>query len=873
MLTVLENLKNSYKLIYNNFLGEKMKSMKIIGLSIILSLFGSINSFANTIQNTVSDKLSTGQWQSIKKQIDAGNYKPKRANKNGFHAENPRHGWQINYQENGQTLLRPLQKIQNTYHIGLKLQALAEDSFVYSKPLLKVEESKFAYHWNENIKEIWTNTPQSLEQWFEIKQRPKSLASSDKLILQLVIDTNLKLTQENNALNFDNKITYDKLKVWDARGIDITAVMELNDSVLSLIIDDEKAEYPLTIDPVFKGLDYVKASNADSDDRFGYSVAIDGDTMVVGAPHEDSNWAGNELDNNLLNSGAVYVFVRNAFGFWYQDDYLKASYLSEEARFGTSVAISGDTIVVGAPNGSHSGGTTTGTAYVFTLSSGVWSEQALITASNDDNGDYFGISVSISGDFIVVGASNEASNASSVNGTQSNNSKVRAGAAYVFTRTGTNWNQQAYLKANNTDANDEFGEAVAIANNIIVVGARYEDSNAIGINDNGNNNSLLNSGAVYIFNRVGSNWSQQAYIKNSTNNETYITFGKAVAVDNQTVVVSMENDVAIYTRSANVWSKQASIGLNGGNQIGYGSSVALSGDILVIGDEEDSAFGYHTGSAHVYFRDNQTWGFKNTIAANNGDELDDFGASVALSGEYVVVGAPRESSNATGLNGDDSNNDSARSGAVTIFRESYKVNVSVTGLPNTTSFTLVNNNQSMDILNGSGIYTFNSTLFTSSPYNVYVQTQPNMLTCTVSSGVGSISAADVTIPVNCTSNSGNTAPIVVNDSYIITENEFLVADDYDGSFLGVEDDGVLVNDSDDEFDTLSVESPGNYTAGKIGGDLVIYSDGTFTYSPPTNTSGVATFDYYVTDGNLTTSATLIINIEASNDVIFKNGFE
>ena len=132
-------------------------------------------------------------------------------------------------------------------------------------------------------------------------------------------------------------------------------------------------------------------------------------------------------------------------------------------------------------------------------------QQAYLKASNTNPEDTFGEPVAASGDTIVVGASSEDSNASGVNGEQSNNNAMNAGAAYVFVRSGTNWSQQAYLKASNSGADDFFGSAVAISGDTVVVGALAEDSNATGINGDQGNNSATNAGAAYVFVRTGTN--------------------------------------------------------------------------------------------------------------------------------------------------------------------------------------------------------------------------------------------------------------------------------------------------------------------------------------------------------------------------------
>src|SRR5437667_6205519 len=130
-------------------------------------------------------------------------------------------------------------------------------------------------------------------------------------------------------------------------------------------------------------------------------------------------------------------------------------------------------------------------------------------------GDNFGWSVAISGDTMVIGAPGEDSNATGVNGNQTNNNARDSGAAYVFVRDGTNWVQQAYLKASNTGANDLFGWSVAISGDTMVIGAPLEDSNATGVNGNQTNNSATDSGAAYVFVRDGTNWVQEAYLKAS----------------------------------------------------------------------------------------------------------------------------------------------------------------------------------------------------------------------------------------------------------------------------------------------------------------------------------------------------------------------
>ena len=256
---------------------------------------------------------------------------------------------------------------------------------------------------------------------------------------------------------------------------------------------------------------YLKASNTEANDFFGGSVAVSGDTVVVGASSEASSTNGvNSVPNEKASgSGAAYVFVRSG-GKWSQQAYLKASNPGAIDFFGTSVAISGNMVVVGAPLEASSTrgvnsvpneeGFVAGAAYVFVRSGGTWRQQAYLKASNTGEFDGFGASVAVSGDTVVIGAYGESSSTKGLNGNQANNRARNSGAAYVFTRSGGNWSQRAYLKASNTGPSDEFGGFVAISGSTIISGATGEDSSTSGINTVPNDTGTANdSGAAYIF--------------------------------------------------------------------------------------------------------------------------------------------------------------------------------------------------------------------------------------------------------------------------------------------------------------------------------------------------------------------------------------
>ncbi|WP_345323173.1 FG-GAP repeat protein [Candidatus Villigracilis proximus] len=164
-------------------------------------------------------------------------------------------------------------------------------------------------------------------------------------------------------------------------------------------------------------------------------------------------------------------------------------------------------------------------------------QQAYLKASNPGASDYLGYqAMALSGDTLVIGAYSEDSNAVGVNGNQLDNSASSAGAVYVFTRSNGVWSQQAYLKASNPNLDDSFGSSVDISGDTIVVGAPGEDGNATGVNGNQLSNSAENAGAVYVFTRSGTIWSQQAYLK-ASNTDAGDYFGLPVKVSGDTIAV------------------------------------------------------------------------------------------------------------------------------------------------------------------------------------------------------------------------------------------------------------------------------------------------------------------------------------------------
>jgi hypothetical protein len=561
------------------------------------------------------------------------------------------------------------------------------------------EGPRLTYDWDESVTEWYLNDSRGLEHGYTVHQRPAHHGAGGKpglLTFSLAVRGELYpiVVDGGRGVHFVDcddalVLTYSGLKVFDADGQALHAGFDLAHEGLVLSLDERSARYPLTIDPIAQQA-YLKASNTGYQDHFGQSVAVSGDTVVVGAPSEGSQSTGvngDQGDNSAGYSGAVYVFVRSG-ATWSQQAYLKASNteggISDGDQFGRSVALSGDTVVVGARgedsnavgvNGDQNDNNASysGAAYVFVRNGTTWSQQAYLKASNTDAWDEFGGSVAVSGDTVVVGAERESSGATGVDGAQGDNGTTYSGAAYVFVRYGTSWLQQAYLKASNAGVNDYFGHSVAISDETVIVGASGEDSGAIGVNgDQGDTSG--SAGAAYVFVRNGTDWTQQAYLK-ASNTDQLDDFGASVAVSGDTVVVgaraedsnavgvngdqgdnseSVAGAAYVFVRMGTSWSQQAY--LKASNTAGgsfFGHSVDVSGDTVIAG-----AYGSaHTnaGEAYVFVRVGSSWSQHAHLTASNPDSWDRFGHSVAVSGDSAVIGAYGEASGATGVNGSQAN--------------------------------------------------------------------------------------------------------------------------------------------------------------------------------------------------------------------------
>ena len=357
----------------------------------------------------------------------------------------------------------------------------------------------------------------------------------------------------------------------------------------------------------------LKAAKGSAESKFGTAVSISGDTAVVSAPDE----GGTAREGGM---GAVYVFTRSD-GAWAERATLVAPVRRDGDKFGFGVAIDRDTIVVGAPNAEELA-PGPGLAYVFVRRGQAWAHQATLKPSERRPDDAFGFAVALSGDTAVIGA-------------KGSNVGVTAdpGAAYVFTRTGDVWREQAKLTASDGAPADLFGGSVALWGDTAIIGAVYGDVGA-----------RIDHGSAYVFTRTGSRWTEQAKLAPSDGTPRQ-AFGDSVKVFGDTVVVGapeahvgvapVQGSAFVFVRNGNSWTQQAKLTAPapaGDAGDFFGRSVDTTGDAVVVGAHFDEG----GGGVYVFNRTAGAWSAPTRHIAAGAELL---GVSIAVSGHTVVAGA------------------------------------------------------------------------------------------------------------------------------------------------------------------------------------------------------------------------------------------
>ncbi len=489
------------------------------------------------------------------------------------------------------------------------------------------------------VTEWYVNGPRGLEQGFTLSAPPARQRPGEPLILRMAVSGNLDTRVDSGATQLilvqadgQPSLRYRGVTSWDATGRTLPASLHLKDRELSIQIQDKGAQYPIIVDPFVEQAKLI-ASDGASNDVFGTAVAISGDTLVVGAEGANggkgsvylfvkgaSGWmtmtqtakltasdgvAGDEFGRSVavsgdtvvvgaptstFNPGAAYVFVKPVSGW--------AGALSESAKltasdraagdaFGTSVAASGDTVVIGAFGDDIGANGNQGSAYVFvkpvTGWAGALNQSAKLTAADGAGSDFFGVSVAIDGDAVVVGAMGN-----------DNGVKFDQGAVYVFVKPVSGWagalNQSAKLTASDGATVDRLGVSVAISGDSVVAGAIGDDIGAV-----------FDHGSAYVFTKPAGGWAGAL------------------------------NQSAKLIASDGAFSDQ------------LGGSVAVSGDTVVAGTPSKT-IGANAGQGAAYVFVKPAGGWAGTLnengklTASDGTQSDQFGVAVAISSTTVLVG-------------------------------------------------------------------------------------------------------------------------------------------------------------------------------------------------------------------------------------------
>ncbi|HWN66638.1 MAG TPA: cadherin-like beta sandwich domain-containing protein [Haliangium sp.] len=418
-------------------------------------------------------------------------------------------------------------------------------------------------------------------------------------------------------------------------------------------------------DNAWKQEAYLKASNTDPFDEFGRGVAIDNNVIAVGAPFESSAAAGvdgDQEDDGLSNSGAVYIF-RRAGDVWQQEAYIKASNPQDCGLFGLNIALDDDVLVVGAPGcfdpgfpDDYTGFPNDGAAYVFRYNGVTWVEEAILKASNAEPGDQFGFQVSVDDDIIAVSAFGESSSigGDAADPATADNLAPMSGAVYTFARQEDGaWVQTDYLKSQSpggrlltppacfdADGNfecegDRFGIRVELDEDTLVVGGYLDDSASREINGDQTDNSAPDAGGAWVYRRnPDGTWSQEAYLK-PDNLDPEDFFGQNFELSGDLLAVAAN-----------------------------GESSGARG----VGGDGSSNGAQSSGAVYLFQRTGTTWQQIEYIKASNAERFDNFGFNIAMSSTLLVVGSVWEWGGVPGINGDENDQSGPVSGAFYVFQ-------------------------------------------------------------------------------------------------------------------------------------------------------------------------------------------------------------
>ena len=591
-----------------------------------------------------------------------------RAGGPGFRAANPAQHLSARFDSSGVSIS------SGATRVGIGLRAIG-----YGSSLSTVGEVEPRARANRvlysrgTLSEWYANGPLGIEQGFSIARAPSRRATGPlTLAMALRGNAHAELAANGRSVTFGHAggtvLRYGGLQVTDAGGRTLHSWLELRARRLLLRVDARGARFPLRIDPFLQEAE-LTSSYGEKSDYFGESVAVSGDTIVVGAPQ-------------LLNgTGAAYVFTMPASGWASATETAQLTPPPEEheegEEFGKSVAVSGDTIVVGAPRrgiGTYPFQEVFGAAYVYVEPAAGWQSvgpSAELSASDRAVGDEFGFSVAASGGTVVVGAPNH-----QIDG-QTRKVNYEQGAAYVFAMPAAGWagtlTQNAELVPSDGDASfpdggGGFGWSVAAAGETAVVGAPLHQVVKKSCPEDGG--YCWGQGAAYVFAMPTSGWAgtlpQTAELIASDGapasgmNFQGDAFGKSVAASGDTILVGAprhevthpeQGAAYVFAMPTSGWANATQTAeltaSNGTEYADFGGSVAVSGDAAVVGAPvQSSAF----GAAYVFAMPTTGWADATEtkeLTASDGASADYFGSSVAVAGGTIVAGAVGHEVNTT----------------------------------------------------------------------------------------------------------------------------------------------------------------------------------------------------------------------------------
>lgn len=378
----------------------------------------------------------------------------------------------------------------------------------------------------------------------------------------------------------------------------------------------------------------------DYKDFFGTSITVDEDTVVVGAPFDD--------DPNGKKSGSAHVFDRSRDG-WQLTATLVPDDGDDEDKFGTAVALTGDTVLVGADTDEDPNGAYAGSVYVFERDADGWEQTSKFAADDGDSYDWFGGAVAVSDGTAIVGARND----DDPNGDE-------GGSAYVFERRGDEWNQVAKLADADGDSEDQFGSPIELVDDIAMIGSYDGDPDR------------TDAGSVYVFERVDGEWVQTGKLS-PEDSEAYDYFGDSIAIAGDTALIgaSQHRDSAdenagatyVFERRDDEWTTTDKLFADDGDRRDwFGDSIGVADSTAIIGaDGDEDPNGDEAGSAYVFERGAQGWVQTDKLTASDGDARDNFGGSIAVAGATAFIGARGD---------EDPNGNGNGSGSVYVFERS-----------------------------------------------------------------------------------------------------------------------------------------------------------------------------------------------------------